>query len=111
MLKNLEVVISANDETLKRLKESYEALYKGLQVHYLTEEEPTFMEEIKGALKTALLGMLRSRKVMLAVIALIHTLAAYYLSVPAEVWGAIDALFLAVIAGIAHEDAAEKKAG
>lgn len=53
-------------------------------------------------------ALLRSRKFLLAVFALIQSVVLYYLDVPEEIWQAINALVGIVIAGIALEDAAEK---
>ena len=55
-------------------------------------------------------SLLRSRKFLLAVLGVISTLVAHYLDIPKDVWLSIDGLLLAVIAGIAVEDAAEKSA-
>lgn len=56
----------------------------------------------------AIKGLLRSRKVLLAALGILNTLASHYLDIPQDVWLSIDALLLAVIAGIAVEDAAQK---
>ncbi len=56
-------------------------------------------------------SLLRSRKVLLAVLGVVQTLVLHYLDLPTEVWASINALLLAVIGGIAIEDAATKKAG
>jgi hypothetical protein len=53
-------------------------------------------------------ALLRSRKFLLAIFGLIQALTMHYLSIPEEVWQATTALILAVIAGIAIEDGAEK---
>lgn len=55
-------------------------------------------------------SLLKSRKVALAVVGLASVLLAHYSGLPAEVQGAIVALFGAVILGIAHEDSGEKAA-
>jgi hypothetical protein len=55
-------------------------------------------------------SLLRSRKFLLACLGVVNTLASHYLDIPKDVWLSIDALLLAVIAGIAVEDAAEKGA-
>lgn len=52
--------------------------------------------------------MLLSRKVLLAIVALIHTAVGYYFGIPEELLIAIDGVLVAVILGIAHEDAAAK---
>lgn len=60
-------------------------------------------------MKNALLALLRSRKMLLALIGVAQTIIFSLIpDFPAEVWQAIDTLLLAVIAGIAVEDAAEK---
>lgn len=56
-------------------------------------------------------SLLKSRKFLLAVLGVVNTLVSHYLDVPTEVWASVDALLLAVIAGIAAEDVAEKRAG
>lgn len=54
-------------------------------------------------------ALLRSRKVWLAIIGVAQTIIFTLLpDFPAEVWQAINVLLLAVIGGIAVEDAAEK---
>jgi hypothetical protein len=58
----------------------------------------------------AIMGLLRSRKFMLAVLGVVNTLVSHYLDIPPDVWQSVDALLLAVIAGIALEDAAAKVA-
>jgi hypothetical protein len=59
-------------------------------------------------MKDAFLALLRSRKFLLAVLAVVHTLVAHYMNIPADVWMAINVLLGVVIAGIAIEDAALK---
>lgn len=59
-------------------------------------------------MKDALLALLRSRKFLLALAAVIQTVLLHYLDVPDDVWQAINLLIGSVIAGIAIEDAAEK---
>lgn len=56
-------------------------------------------------------ALLYSRKFWLATFAVVQTLVMHYYQVDPQVWAAIDALIAVVIAGIAHEDAAEKRAG
>lgn len=64
------------------------------------------MKEVK---MNVLKSLLRSRKVWLAIIGVAQTIIFTLLpDFPAEVWQAINVLLLAVIAGIAVEDAAEK---
>ena len=53
-------------------------------------------------------SLLRSRKVLLAALGVVQSLVLEYLNIPSEVWLSINALLIAVIAGIAHEDAASK---
>jgi hypothetical protein len=50
----------------------------------------------------------KSRKFWLAVLGVAQTLVLHYLDVPKEVWGAINALLITVITGIAIEDAGAK---
>ena len=56
-------------------------------------------------------SLLRSRKVVLALLGVIQTLACSYLGLPADVWLTINALLVAVIGSIALEDAALKRGG
>lgn len=56
-------------------------------------------------------SLLRSRKVLLALLGIVQTLVLAYLQVKPEVWAAIDALLLVLIDGISKEDAAQKSAG
>jgi len=54
-------------------------------------------------------GLLKSRKMWLAIVGVVQTIVFHLLpDFPAEVWQAINVLLLAVIGGIAVEDAAEK---
>jgi len=55
-------------------------------------------------------SLLRSRKVLLALLGVVQTLVLAYLRVKPEVWAAIDALLLVLINSIATEDAATKSA-
>jgi len=50
----------------------------------------------------------KSRKFWLAVWGLIQTVVLHYLAIPSDIIIAADALVIAVIAGIAYEDGAEK---
>jgi hypothetical protein len=75
----------------------------------LPEFEPVEEIQEEGFVDT-LKALLRSRKVLLAVFGVVQTIVAHYFELPAEVWGAIDTLVLALIAAIAYEDAAEKRA-
>ena len=50
-------------------------------------------------------SLLYSRKFWLAVFGVIQTVTMQYYDVPAEVWQSITALVMALIAGIAIEDA------
>lgn len=59
---------------------------------------------------TPLAKLLYSRKFLLAGAGVISTLVLHYFQIDPEVWLAIDGLIAIVIAGIAHEDAAEKSA-
>ncbi len=60
----------------------------------------------------ALIALLRSRKVLVALVALIQSLVfAYWPHFPPAVWQAIDALAAALILGIAVEDAGAKASG
>lgn len=56
-------------------------------------------------------GLLVSRKFWLAVFGVVQALVFHYLNVPDEIWQAIAALVGVLIASIAVEDAAEKRAG
>jgi len=56
-------------------------------------------------------GLLVSRKFWLAVFGIIQAVVLHYLNVPEEIWQAISALVAVLIASIAIEDAAEKRAG
>ena len=55
-----------------------------------------------------ILALLRSRKFLLAMFALIQAVVFHFLEVPDELWQAIAALVAVLIAAIAVEDAAEK---
>lgn len=102
--------IKVDPEVLSKLRDQITAALIGFgPFEHVKMKEPTFMEEIKSALQTMILGLLRSRKVALALLGLVATLVAHYTNIPPEVWGAIDALLLAVIGGIAWEDSAEKR--
>lgn len=59
-------------------------------------------------MKSTILALLRSRKFLLALAAVVQTVLLHYLNVPDDVWQAINLLIGSVIAGIAIEDAAEK---
>jgi hypothetical protein len=52
--------------------------------------------------------LIRSRKFWLAVFGVVQAIVLHYLSVPEEIWQAITGLVMALIAGIAIEDAGEK---
>lgn len=56
-------------------------------------------------------GLLRSRKFLLAAYGVVQTLVLHYLAVPSDIITAVDALVIVVIAGIAAEDAAAKHGG
>lgn len=56
-------------------------------------------------------GLLHSRKFWLAVFGVVQALVLHYLAVPEEIWQSIVALVGVLIAAIAVEDAAEKRAG
>lgn len=53
-------------------------------------------------------SLARSRKFLLAVLALIQALVLNYLSIPEEIWQAIMLVLMVLIGSIALEDAAEK---
>lgn len=53
-------------------------------------------------------SFMRSRKFWLAVFGIVQALVLQYLNVPADIWQAITALIMVLIAGIAIEDAGEK---
>jgi len=52
--------------------------------------------------------ILLSRKFLLALLGFVNTIVSHYLKLPTEVWAAVDALLLVVIAGIAYEDGQQK---
>jgi len=56
-------------------------------------------------------GLLHSRKFWLAVFGVVQALVFNFINVPEDVWQAIAALVAVLIASIAAEDAAEKRAG
>jgi len=56
-------------------------------------------------------GLLKSRKLWLAVFGVIQAVVLFYFDVPEEIWQTIAALIGVVIAGIAIEDAGEKAGG
>jgi hypothetical protein len=56
-------------------------------------------------------GLLQSRKFWLAVFGVVQAIVLHYLAVPQEIWMSIEGLVMVLIAGIAIEDAAEKRAG
>jgi hypothetical protein len=56
-------------------------------------------------------GLLHSRKFWLAVFGVVQALVLHYLDVPDDIWQSIVALVGVLIAAIAYEDAAEKRAG
>lgn len=51
-----------------------------------------------------------SRKILLALVGVIQTIVLHYCDIPQDIWVAIDALIIAVIGGIAIEDAGAKSA-
>jgi hypothetical protein len=55
-------------------------------------------------------GLLQSRKFYLAAFGVVQALVLQYLDVPDPVWQSIVALVMTLIADIAVEDAAEKRA-
>jgi hypothetical protein len=56
------------------------------------------------------LRLFRSSKFLTALLGVAQSVAGHYLDIPFEVWGSVNVLLLAVIAGITGEDMAEKKA-
>ena len=62
-------------------------------------------------MKSAISALFRSRKFLLAVFGVAQSVALHYLSIPKEVYLAIDVLIMVLINAIATEDAAEKRAG
>jgi xanthine/uracil/vitamin C permease (AzgA family) len=56
-------------------------------------------------------ALLQSRKFWLAVFGLVQTVVLHYISVPQDIWVAIDVLVGVLIASIALEDAGQKSAG
>lgn len=57
-----------------------------------------------------LTGLLRSRAFWLAVFAAAQTIIAHYAAIPEDIWGAINALVMVVIAKMTIEDAARNLA-
>jgi hypothetical protein len=57
------------------------------------------------------MSIFKSRKFWLAVFGVIQTVVLHYVSVPQDIWVAIDVLVGVLIASIALEDAGEKSAG
>ena len=55
-------------------------------------------------------GLVNSRKFWLMVWGLVQTVAGHYLKIPADILFALDGLVAVLIASIAHEDAADKRA-
>ena len=56
-------------------------------------------------------ALLQSRKFWLAVFGLVQAVVLHYISVPQDIWVAIDVLVGVLIASIALEDAGQKSAG
>jgi hypothetical protein len=56
-------------------------------------------------------SLLRSRKVLLAILGVVQTAGSLYLDLPAELWVSINALLVTLIGSIAVEDSAQIKAG
>jgi len=56
-------------------------------------------------------SLLRSRKFWLALFGVVQTVVLHLVNVEPAVWQAVDGLVLALIAAIAGEDMAEKRAG
>ena len=56
-------------------------------------------------------GLLHSRKFWLAVFGVAQALVFHFLEIPDDIWQSIAALVGVLIASIAIEDAAEKRAG
>lgn len=81
-----------------------------VQLSLSPELEARLEQMEQESIQNAVMALLRSRKFLLAVFGVIQTIIAHYFDLPVEVWGAIDTLVLAVIAGIAYEDGAEKRA-
>ena len=50
-------------------------------------------------------SLLRSRKFWLAVFGVVQIVVLHYFQIPEEIWQAVTALIMALIAGIAIEDA------
>jgi hypothetical protein len=55
--------------------------------------------------------ILKSRKFWLAVFGVVQTIVLHYLSIPQDIWVAIDALVVVLIYSIAVEDAGAKAGG
>jgi hypothetical protein len=62
-------------------------------------------------MNSPLQALLHSRKFWLAVFAIVQALVLHYLSVPDDIWQAIVALIMVLIAAIAAEDTASKASG
>lgn len=65
------------------------------------------MEQVRNPIRS----LLRSRKFWLAVFGLGQTIVLHLVNVDPAVWQAIDALVIVLIAAIAGEDMAAKRAG
>jgi hypothetical protein len=55
-------------------------------------------------------ALLHSRKFWLAVFGVVQSIVLHYLNVPQDIWMAIDVLVGVLIAAIAYEDGAAKRA-
>lgn len=55
-------------------------------------------------------GLLRSRAFWLAIVAAVQTVVAHYLAIPDDIWQAINALVMVIIAKMTIEDAARNLA-
>lgn len=55
-------------------------------------------------------ALFHSRKVLLAAMGVLNTVASAYFNVKPEVWASVDALLMVLIYSIATEDAAAKSA-
>lgn len=58
-----------------------------------------------------IIGLLRSRAFLLALLGVVQTIVAHYAAIPDDIWQAVNALIMVVISKIAVEDAAAKLRG
>lgn len=58
-----------------------------------------------------IIGLIRSRAFLLALLGVIQTIVSHYAAIPEDVWQSINALIIVIIGKIAVEDAAAKLRG